>query len=324
MSETSITGQNNNTLGSEVFLNAGSLSDVKLPTNLTQIQNSTFASTALTSFDLSQTKITSIPDGAFQSCASLSTITLPTGLTNIGNNAFQGSGISTINLEATQVNTIGQGAFANTTQLKTLKVPNTLTNLNSAGSDSYNDDTSATFYQSGITELDLSNTHITSIAAYTFSGAAKLASVTLPAGLTSIGNKAFYGTTVLKTLKQGKSDTNTNGKLTSSVQSIGTYAFAKTGLASIDLSETKVTGEGNVTSLGNSVFQEATSLTTLNLPITLTTIPAGMVAGATSLKSLTIPASVTKINGGNGQYPGAFQGSGLESIDLSTATGLAT
>ena len=189
----------------------------------------------------------------------------------------------------------------------------------------------ATFYGSALESLDLSSTQITTIKSSTFRGAASLATVKLPAGLTTIEDSAFKGTTNLKTLTQQgaasgsvRADEATSNKLTKSITRLGTYAFRGTGLASIDLSDTKVTGEGNATSLGNSVFQQATSLSSLTLPITLTTIPAGMVAGATSLTSLTIPASVTKINGGNGQYPGAFQGSGLESLDLSTATGLAT
>ena len=47
---------------------------------------------------------------------------------------------------------------------------------------------------------------------------------------------------------------------------------------------TKVTGENG--SLGNSVFQEATSLNDLKLPTKLTTIPAEMVARATVLTTL--------------------------------------
>ena len=42
-----------------------------------------------------------------------------------------------------------------------------------------------------------------------------------------------------------------------------------------------------------------------------------MVAGTTALTTLTIPTTVTKINDGNSDNPGAFQGSGLKSIDLS-------
>lgn len=210
--------------------------------------------------------------------------------------------------------TIGQGAFANTTKLETLKVPSTLTTLNSASTTTGNNIT-ATFYNSAIKELDLSGTQITAIQGNTFNNATKLETVNLPAGLTSIGNSAFQGTTKLKTLTQGGGE---NGKLTSSITTISTRAFQGTGLESIDLSDVQVTA-----SLGNSVFQQATSLANLTLPKTLTTIPAGLIAGATALQSLKIPNSVTTINGGNADYPGAFEGSGIQNIDLS-GTKLAT
>ena len=265
---------------------------------------------------------------------------VPTTVTSIGDQAFQDcTNLTTLDLSSTQVRTIGQGAFANTTKLETLKVPNTLTTLNSASTATGNNIT-ATFYNSAIKELDLSNAKITTIAESTFDNATKLETVKLPAGVTSIGNKAFYGTTALKTLTQqsapstldtpGVGDreaigqeersttTPTKNKLTSSITTISTRAFQGTGLEQIDLSDVQVT-----TSLGNSVFQQATNLSNLELPSGLTTIPAGMVAGATSLTSLKIPSGVAAINGGNADYPGAFEGSGIQNIDLS-GTKLAT
>lgn len=250
---------------------------------------------------------------------------VPTTVTSIGDQAFQDcTNLTTLDLSSTQVRTIGQGAFANTTKLETLKVPNTLTTLNSASTATGNNIT-ATFYNSAIKELDLSNAKITTIAESTFDNATKLESVKLPATVTSIRESAFQGTTVLKTLTQdgvtsAKADeaTTSTNKLSGSINSIGTRAFQGTGLEQIDLSDVQVT-----TSLGNSAFQQATSLTSLKLPSGLQVIPAGMVAGATALTSLEIPSGVAAINGGNADYPGAFEGSGIQNIDLS-GTKLAT
>lgn len=187
-------------------------------------------------------------------------------------------------------------------------------------------DFNATFGGSALESLDLSETQITTINAATFMGATKLATVKLPAGVTTIGTKAFKDTTALKTLTQGPATPVVGGgysvakeengnKLTASINSINNYAFQNTGLTSIDLTDTNITGASGF--LGNSVFQYAAELATLKLPSKLTTIPAGFVAGATKLTQLTIPASVTKINGGNNEFPGAFQGSGIQNIDLS-------
>lgn len=66
---------------------------------------------------------------------------------------------------------------------------------------------------------------------------------------TSIGTKAFYGTTNLKTLTQtlatpGSRDTNSQpkaneNKLTSAITSIRTYTFAKTGLETMTCRQQK-------------------------------------------------------------------------------------
>lgn len=138
--------------------------------------------------------------------------------------------------------------------------------------------------------------------------ATKLATVKLPAGVASIGQKAFTNTTKLATLTQkapaagaagregqDASGTSTN-KLTKSITKINNYAFQNTGLEQLDLTVTTLSGAntgGTINYLGNSIFQGATSLTSLTLPETLTTIPAGFVAGATSLTQLTIPATFT-------------------------------
>ena len=230
--------------------------------------------------------------------------------------------------------TINKGAFNNTAQLKTLNLPSTLTTLNSSDVEGNNQVTyNATFYGSGITELDLSNTQITTINNATFMGATSLESVTLPAGLTTIGEKAFKDTTLLKTLTQKEATgsparADSSNKLTKSITSIGNYAFQNTGLVQLDLDATNITTSYNesthTTHFGNSIFQGATRLNDLKLPNGLLQIPAGLVAGAIALQNLNIPTSVTKINGGNDQFPGAFQGSGITNLDLSVATGLAT
>lgn len=104
----------------------------------------------------------------------------------------------------------------------------------------------------------------------------------------------------------------TSNQLASTLTNISNYAFAGTGLESIDLSLTGITD-----SLGNSAFENAVSLKDVKLPNGLIAIPAASFAGTTALKSIEIPKTINRINAGNGQFKGAFQGSGLESIDLS-------
>ena len=101
------------------------------------------------------------------------------------------------------------------------------------------------------------------------------------------------------------------------MKKIDTRAFQGTGLESIDLSQTQITGSNTDTALGNSAFENAVNLSSVKLPNSLIAIPAASFAGTTALKSIDIPKTVNRINAGNSEFKGAFEGSGLESIDLS-------
>lgn len=68
--------------------------------------------------------------------------------------------------------------------------------------------------------------------------------------------------------------------------------------------------QGGVTSIGNSAFQNCSSLTSITIPKGVTRIEEGTFDGCSSLTSITIPESVTGI----GDY--AFRFSGLTSITI--------
>ena len=268
------------TIGNEAFKGCSSLTEVKVPKSLTSFGSNVFgnvsgnnstATTSLTTIDLSSTQVTQLPNSLFQGCSSLSNVKLPAGLTEIGQRAFYNSGLTTINLSDTALTTIKEGSFANTANLTNLTVPKTLNDLQSdnTGSDNV---VKATFSGSGITSLDLSQTTIQKVAASIFNGAEKLATVKLPSTVTRIEQYAFKGTTALKTLTQEAPATSETpapapgraagtNQLASTLTNIQQYAFAGTGLESIDLSVTGITGadstsDGSQTAghLGRGVF----------------------------------------------------------------------
>ena len=74
--------------------------------------------------------------------------------------------------------------------------------------------------------VDLSKSEIEVISAEAFLGCTSLASVSLPTGITAIGDRAFAGDAALTTLPEHKYR---------NLQSVGDYAFANTGLVRIDL-----------------------------------------------------------------------------------------
>jgi hypothetical protein len=123
-----------------------------------------------------------------------------------------------------------------------------------------------------------------------------LASVKLPAGLTSIGEGAFYGCCRLTSLS-----------LPAGLTSIGKMAFF---LCS------ELTGEltlpAGVTSIDDRVFYGCRGLNSLSLPAGLTSIGEQAFAGCSGLAgSLSLPAGVTSIGGA------AFSGCrGLTSLSL--------
>ena len=134
------------------------------------------------------------------------------------------------------------------------------------------------------------------IGAYAFWGCSGLTSLTLPSGVTLIGEDAFLGCSGLTSLT-----------LPSDVTSIGEDAFRGcSGLTSLTL-------PSGVTSIGNSTFSGCSGLTSLTLPSGVTSIGDSTFEGCSGLTSLTLPSGVTSI----GSY--AFEGcSGLTSLTLSS------
>ena len=322
-------------IGETAFQGATSLTAIDIPSSVTTLGGSAFAGSGLTAIDLSQTAITQIDNAVFQNTASLTDVKLPTRITSIGTRTFFNSAITALDLSKTALTTIGQGAFANTTSLTALTVPKSLSEITS--SNNANNDVNATFTGSGLTALDLSQTQIQTINVSTFNGATKLETVKLPSTVTRINDNAFKNTTALKTLTQekpaasetpapGPTGRATDNQLASTLKKIDTRAFQGTGLESIDLSETGILGTGETTALGNSAFQDAVNLSNVKLPNGLIAIPAASFAGTVKLTSIEIPNTVNRINAGNSQFKGAFQGSGLTSIDLSQTkvTGVTT
>lgn len=130
------------TLGDHVFKNCP-LTSFTFPSTLSSISEYAFEGTNLETVDLSNTQITSLPEGSFYDCEQLSDVKLPKALTNIGDRAFYYSRIASItfppSLEKigawafqhayfknvvipTNCNTIEQGAFSDNANLTTVVV----------------------------------------------------------------------------------------------------------------------------------------------------------------------------------------------------------
>lgn len=88
------------TLGDHVFKGCP-LTSFTFPSSLSSISEYAFESTNLKTVDLSNTQITSLPNGSFYNCDKLTDVKLPKALTYIGDHAFYNSPIASITFPPT-------------------------------------------------------------------------------------------------------------------------------------------------------------------------------------------------------------------------------
>lgn len=177
--------------------------------NLNELGERSFSGCSnIEELDLSNSKLTSIPEGAFAYCKNLKTIKLPSTITSIGDEAFYNcQSLTNIKgLDKCNLKSIGSAAFSNCKALE---------------------------------NLDFSKSTFTNVPSKAFNGCSALAKITLPNTLTTIGGYAFYAcygipqldlsNTALTTLENYalyQMRETTKLSLPDSISSIGTHAFS--------------------------------------------------------------------------------------------------
>lgn len=307
---------------SELWKDAGT---VTFPASIKRLESQAFyGCTSITSINLSNTQLETIGEEAFYNCNSLSgdpgfndnlkviskkafcqctnlghvddqygiSLTFPAKLTTIGESAFeQCQSFTGINWSNAPVQSLGKSAFTNCTSISYLTIPNGLA----------------------------------SIPESLCVGCSKLGRIDIPVSVTSIGNNAFQNCNSLTNIfyystSVDSADENNSNFRASQLESIGTYAFAGSGLSSFYLpskvsvikdftfSECKnldvVRFHDNLTYIGNSAFSNCSVLgkndeanKSLTIPATVSTLGGSAFNGCKTLESITLESTkITTLN----------------------------
>ena len=250
-----------------------------------------------------------------------SQVTLPSCITSVGDNAFNNTKITNLKIDTgsnlTSVGTNAFGAVTTLTYSKNSALPNNFfsafNTLQTATLTGTNITSLPGNFADSLTTLNLASTGMTSIPDGEFEGKSRLSSVTFPAGLTSIGNRAFKGTAL--TSPELPASVKTIGASAfendSSLTSIGTQANAITSIGANAFKGTHLTGFTNTTNLktiGASAFEGITQFTSVGDLNAVTSIGANAFKG-TQISNVTLPTSnFTTIN------EGVFEGTSLTSV----------
>ena len=301
----------------------GSNSDVTIPSGVTAIGDSAFHYMNLIRSVTIPASVTSIGEDAFESCLNLKNVTFESGsqLTSIGNYAFAYGGLKTISIPS-GVTTIGNYTFD---EIDTLIYTGTAedTRNNNWGAKMRNP------YVDG--DFVYSDSSKTTLVGYVGNSV----NVTIPSGVTTIGNRVFYNI-YLESVTIPSSVTTIGSRVfddsslktlnvPSSVTTIASSSFS--GVTIVYYTGSAVDTENNNWGArilnpyvdGDFVYSDNTKTTLLaytgsssnvTIPNTVTTIGEKVFYDMNNINSVTIPSSVTSI----GDY--AFSYSGLTSIEI--------
>lgn len=219
------------------------LKEVILPEGLISIEEAAFANcTALEKLNVPST-VNTLGRWILEN-TKVTSFTIPQGVTEIPASCFYGSAITTINIPPS-VKTIGNWAFQDA-KLTEVVIPSSVTSIGEWAFGCNNDNPTL---QSVIIEAD-----ITEIPNCCFYLQTKLTSLSLPEGITAIGDDAFCGCKI------------SSLTLPSSLKTIGARAFSNNGI-------TQLTIPNKVESIGNAAFAH-NSIDNIDLPATLVSLHA--------------------------------------------------
>lgn len=285
------------TIGNSAFYNRnGTLTSLTLHEGLKTIGSYAFSSdysnynckpVTVPSLSLPNS-IVSIGNAAFKGWASIQELTLPTSLETIGELTFSSCEALKTVIFSNKVKSVGSGAFRGCNNITKVEISD-LTNWCKI---EFGDDEGG---QAPANPLEIAKkvylknvqldeltipSGITKIGNFAFKNVQKFNKLTIPASVTEIGDYAFDGCSDMEQvlfLSQ------------TSLKTVGSGVFSKcNGLTTIDL-------PSSITTLGTGVFRECSNLTTVNIPNDIIDIPSYTFYKCTKLGSISLPENVKYI-----------------------------
>jgi hypothetical protein len=213
------------------------------------------------------TNVLSIGDDAFDQCYSLTNATIPAGVVSIGDFAFTETALTTVTIPST-LTSLGNGVFNECYSLGAINVAGANSVYSSAGGVLFNH-AKTTLIQcppAFAGSYSIPST-VTTIASDAFDACSGVTNVTIPPGVTSIGDFAFNATGLMSVT------------VPSGLTSIGSHVFAFcSSLANITIPNA-------VTSIGPDAFLYCTSLTNATIGSGVTSLGSDSFANCSSLLS---------------------------------------
>ena len=309
-------------IGGSAFRGNSSITSIEIPNSVTSIGSYAFdRCTGLTSITIPNS-VTSIGQYTFYNCTGLTSITIPNSVTSIGSYAFYGcSGLTNVTIP-NSVTSIGTEAFYGCSGLKSIEIPNSVTSIGN----------NAFYGCSGLKSITIPNS-VTSIGYKAFYECYGLKSVAIGNNVTSVGEDAFKNCKNLQTVINFSTLSISKG---SSMNGYVAYYADKVikapngsmegdcvfGVVSGKNTLVAYLGEGGALSLpanykgenyviGEKVFSGNTSITSVEIPNSVTSIGRSAFYNCDGLTSITIPNSVTSI--GEGAF---YYCDGLTSVEI--------
>lgn len=264
-------------LGFSAFGFCEQLRSVSLPNGLEKISSGAFSGCKSLEEIVLPDTVTKL-ERAFNSCSSLKRVTLSNGLQRIEDNTFSDcESLESISLPKALTQMDPVKVFGGCTSLQAFSVAegNPAFSVDSRGLLYNGTTTKLLFCPAAVTGAVSVPTGVTEIGDSAFSGITGITAVSLPDSVKVIGSSAFKGCPALRAATIGKG-----------VEKIGDHAFARCeALEQIEL-------QGRLKSIGAHALYDCVSLTQITLPQTLESIGEFAFCETGLSGSMAIPASV--------------------------------